>query len=269
MHTRHASIIASTFLIGSISVSVHAADPILTGSSLWHRDILYDADSSIPDRTSLDIYVPSEEGEVSGRTVIMFLHGGANRLGDKAYPPTISNKLKWTLSQGHLFVSANHRLGDAGANGVSTQDVANAVAWVHENIAEFGGDPNRIVLSGHSSGAMHIVRVAGDPMWLNNAGTAPGILAAAVSIDMPAPALDPSELSVDTGVPPFLFLHIGNGGRSERVAQAFAEGLTGIGVDVKLAELIGKDHFEANEHLGVPGDPATVALTRFVNGLFQ
>src|SRR5258705_9006392 len=55
------------------------------------------------------------------------------------------------------------RLQPAVAWTAQLADVAHAVAWVHANVARYGGDPDTIILAGHSAGAQFAARVALDP----------------------------------------------------------------------------------------------------------
>jgi acetyl esterase/lipase len=64
------------------------------------------------------------------------------------------------------------------------QDAADAVRWTQDNIAKYGGDPNRIAIAGHSAGAHSVAMLALDPQWLAAAG-APGAVKAAVGLSGP------------------------------------------------------------------------------------
>ena len=60
------------------------------------------------------------------------------------------------------------------------QDGAEAVRWTRDHVGEFGGDPARIALSGHSAGAYTAAMLALDPRWLRAVGVDPRIVRAAV-----------------------------------------------------------------------------------------
>jgi acetyl esterase/lipase len=64
------------------------------------------------------------------------------------------------------------------------QDAADAVKWTKDNIAKYGGDPNRIAIAGHSAGAHSVAMLTLDPQWLAAAG-APGAVKAAVGLSGP------------------------------------------------------------------------------------
>lgn len=101
-------------------------------------------------KQAIDVYVPPG---AQGAPVLVMVHGGAWKIGDKANSGSIENKLKHWLPRGYVFVSVNYRLlPEAIAEG-QAQDVAAAMRLVQARAGEWGGDPKRIVLMGHSAGA--------------------------------------------------------------------------------------------------------------------
>jgi len=82
--------------------------------------------------------------------VVIFVHGGAYVGGDKSY---YGNVTTWFARQNVLGINATYRLAPAAKWPAATEDIAGMVKWTRENAARFGGDPNRIVLIGHSAGA--------------------------------------------------------------------------------------------------------------------
>lgn len=119
-----------------------------------------------PNLTSLDVY------PVAGRCsapVVMWVHGGGYQIGDKR--SQIDHKVELFRDHGWLLVSVNYRLTTPGQPGSAQfpdhfDDVAAAVAWVHDTIARYGGDPTRIALLGHSAGADIVSNVATNPRYL-------------------------------------------------------------------------------------------------------
>ena len=65
------------------------------------------------------------------------------------------------------------------------EDGAAAVKWTHNHIAEFGGDPDRIAIAGHSAGSHTVAMLALDPQWTAKAGLAPNTIKAAVGLSGP------------------------------------------------------------------------------------
>ena len=112
------------------------------------KDIDYISESDYADGGDLlDVYMP--EGAKKA-PVIVFLHGGALLYGDKTYGKGIAASL---VESGVGLVSANYRLSPDHAHPSHVQDAAAATAWVINNIATYGGDPENVFIAGHSAGA--------------------------------------------------------------------------------------------------------------------
>jgi acetyl esterase/lipase len=123
------------------------------------------------DLTSLDLHVPA--GTTCRKPVVLWVHGGGYQSGDKANGMAAKKAL--LNSRGWILVSVNYRLTTPGSATSARfpdhyDDVASAVAWVHGNIARYGGDPGRIALLGHSAGADIVSNVAAQPSYLASKG---------------------------------------------------------------------------------------------------
>lgn len=108
----------------------------------------------------MDVYSPAD---VRDAPVLLLVHGGGWRRGDKKHGRLIDNKLAHWLPAGVIIVSINYRmLPDAD---VLTQrdDVVAALAAVQARAHEWGGDASRVVLMGHSAGAHLVALVAAAP----------------------------------------------------------------------------------------------------------
>lgn len=95
----------------------------------------------------LDIYYPPTP--VRDAPVLVFLHGGAFREGHPAQYGFIGRPY---IERGAIFVCAGYRLAPDCFYPDTIADVARLVGWLYHHIGPRGGDPGRIVLSGHSSG---------------------------------------------------------------------------------------------------------------------
>jgi arylformamidase len=89
-----------------------------------------------------------------GATVIVMVHGGGWRIGDKQGDAVVRNKAAHWVPRNYVFTSVNYRLDVPPL--VQAHDVAAAVAEIRKRAREWGGDPAKIVLIGHSAGA-HLV----------------------------------------------------------------------------------------------------------------
>jgi acetyl esterase/lipase len=107
------------------------------------------------ERHRLDIY---GAGEGTSRPVIIFVHGGGFLKGDKGSAGHWPNAAvgRMAAGRGFLGVVINYRLAHDHMWPAGSEDVDTAVKWLKAHIAEYGGDPERIVLVGTSAGAVHI-----------------------------------------------------------------------------------------------------------------
>lgn len=107
------------------------------------------------ERHVLDIFTAREKG--SGKPVVVFIHGGGFAMGSKHAPgsPFYDNVGLWAASHGLVGVTINYRLAPQFQYPSGVEDLRRAVDWLHGHIKEYGGDPKKIVLWGHSAGAAH------------------------------------------------------------------------------------------------------------------
>lgn len=137
------------------------------------RDLMCTATVS-EDCLYLNVYTPSLSPEAN-LPVIFFIHGGMFDWGSGGIPLYEGNL--WVKEQNIVLVTINYRLNIFGGLYTGTgvggnfhiQDQRMALKWVNENIANFGGDPTRVVLSGQSAGAtsvgIHLVTPASWPYF--------------------------------------------------------------------------------------------------------
>ena len=120
----------------------------------------YEENSSDPyqsSRCKLDFYYP--ENSKNFPTVVWF-HGGGLKAGNKAVPQQLKDK-------GIAVVAVNYRLHPKVKAPVYIEDAAAAVAWTFRNIANYGGDPSKIIVSGSSAGGYLTMMVGLDKSYLN------------------------------------------------------------------------------------------------------
>ncbi|QZD90881.1 alpha/beta hydrolase [Qipengyuania aurantiaca] len=95
--------------------------------------------------------------------VFIFFHGGAWAHGSPVDYGFIARNV---APDGYVVVLGGYRMNEPGRYPAMLEDTAAVVGWTHRNIANFGGDPERIFLSGHSAGAYNVAQVALEPRWL-------------------------------------------------------------------------------------------------------
>ncbi|MDD2266880.1 alpha/beta hydrolase [Sulfuricurvum sp.] len=119
-------------------------------------DVAYGSDK----KQRLDVYLPSNP---QNAPVIVMVHGGAWKIGDKRSENVVNNKKARWNPKGIIFVSVNYRLLPDADPLKQADDVASALAYVQKHASEWGGDTNKIVLMGHSAGAHLVDLLSSDP----------------------------------------------------------------------------------------------------------
>src|SRR5690606_19843548 len=125
-------------------------------------------------RHKLDVYAPEQRGAPA--PVVFFIYGGGWNRGERADYQFVGRAL---ASRGFVAVIADYRLVPEVRYPGFLEDSANALRWVQDNIAAYGGDPNRLFLAGHSAGAYNAVMLALDPSFRREYGVTLPILGVA------------------------------------------------------------------------------------------
>jgi acetyl esterase/lipase len=263
------------------------------------RDIPY-ADPAQP-RQALDVYAPPGAKDLP---VVVWIHGGGWQVGDKS---EIQHMPRAFTDKGFVFVSVDYRLLPEVEMGDIVRDVARAIRWVHDHIAEYGGDPNRLLVMGHSAGAQLAALVCIDDRYLKDEGLSLAILKGCVPVDgdtFDVPAIietaetrrrvhglpqatyghrekfgnDPAKhrdlsavthVARDKGIPPFLIMHVADHPDTSAQAQRLAAALEAAGVPARVYGARESTHNKINAGLGLPDDPGTKALLQFLDELMK
>ncbi|HUC61751.1 MAG TPA: alpha/beta hydrolase [Alphaproteobacteria bacterium] len=234
-------------------------------------------------------YGPSEVERLdfySARTarapIEIFLHGGAWRRGrarDYGFPAEMFN------AHGLHYAALDFVAVEAAPDGLRTMadQVRRAIAWLHAHAAEFGGDPDRLYLTGHSSGA-HLAAVLLTTDWTTQHGLPRDLVKGGLCVSGMYDLL-PVSLSARSRYVPFddrvieslsprrhvsrlaAALVVAHGSLEtpefQRQAQDFAAAVAGAGKPVESLRLEGYNHFEMLETYGSPdGVLGRAALAR-------
>ncbi len=188
------------------------------------QTLIFDAEHGL----ALDTYRPA--ASPAAAPIVVFFYGGAWQEGRRDWYAFAGRAL---AREGLIAVVPDYRVYPAVRYPVFVEDAARAVAFARAHAAEWGGDPNRIFLAGHSAGA-HIAALLGtDARYLAAVGLRPRDLAGVIGIAGPydfLPLVDRKLQAifgpestwpdsqpvnhVDGDEPPFLILH---GERDKRV----------------------------------------------------
>ncbi|MDD4539289.1 MAG: alpha/beta hydrolase [Lentisphaeria bacterium] len=151
----------------AFAIGVHAAETRKVAANIRYRtDNDCAGNAYMQERCVLDIDYP--EG-ASNAVVILWFHGGGLTGGGKHIPRDFYTR---NSKQPTIVVGANYRLaGKHDSKGADCiRDAAAALAWVFAHIAEYGGDPAKVFVSGHSAGGYLSMMIGMDPRWLAEQG---------------------------------------------------------------------------------------------------
>ncbi len=206
---------------------------------------------------ALDVYRPAHGS--GSAPVVVFFYGGSWQHGRREFYRFVGHALS---EQGFLVLIPDYRKAPEHAFPAFVEDAATATAWARDHAAQWGGDPARIFLMGHSAGA-HIAALLGtDARYLDRQGIRPRELAGVIGLAGPYdflpitdkriqrvfadrvlwPASQPVNF-VDGDEPPFLLLH---GDKDNKVwkqnSEHLAARLQAAGEPVRLRILPGIGH---------------------------
>ena len=259
------------------------------------RDIPY-AEPAEP-RQRVDIYSP--EG-ARNLPVVFWIHGGGWQTGDRT---NVQVKPQAFVDKGFVFVSTGYRLLTNVEMATIFRDIARSVRWVHDHVAEHGGDPKRILVMGHSAGAQLAALICIDDRYLKAEGLSLAIIKGCVPVDgdtydvpaiietaetrlrvhgMPMPRFghrvkfgnDPAKhrdysavthVAKGKGIPPFLILHVADHPDVSAQAERLEAVLKEAGIPARRFAARETNHTRLNDNLGLPDDPPTKALFEFVD----
>ena len=273
-------------LLSVACVSIAYAQPVA-------RDIPY---ATAHERQVLDVYAPAGAKNLP---VVFWIHGGGWQAGDKS---DVKLKPQWFMDRGFVFVSTNYRLWPGVDMGTLIRDVAKSFGWVQKHIAEYGGNPQRVLVGGHSAGAQLAAILCTDDRYLKTEGVSFDVLLGCIPVDgdtydipamietaetrlrvhgFPPPKQghrikfgDSPEKHKDfsavthiakgKGIPPFLILYVNDHPDTSIQARRLDVVLKESAIASTLFGGKETNHTKLNDNLGVADDPATKALTEFV-----
>ncbi len=257
------------------------------------RDVPYASPEH--ERQVLDVYAPPG---AKGRPVVFWIHGGGWQTGHKGQ---VGRKPQAFTDAGFVFVSINHRLLPQVTMDVIIRDVARAMRWVHDHVAEYGGDPERVLVMGHSSGGQLAALTCTDDRYLRAEGLSLALIKGCVPVDADTfdiPAIievaevrarahgfplptnghrqkfgnDPvkhedfstvTHVAAGKGIPPFLILHVAGHPDTSAQARRLKVVLDAAGITATVRGAPESTHNAINDRLGDPDDPTSQALFTF------
>ena len=228
-------------------------------------------------RHKLDIYVPTNAAAGAKLPVVVFFYGGGwvdGARGDYGFAA------RAFAARGYVAIVPDYRLVPSVRFPTFVEDGALAVKWARDHVAQFGGDPARIAVSGHSAGAYIAAMLALDRHYLSDIGVDPKVIRAAALLSGPydfTPFTDvrsrdalgqwprPAETQPITfaraDAPPMLLMH----GTADTVVRPYnserlAAKLKLLGAPVELRLYPGKSHVDTIKSLSPAFRGSTPAL---------
>lgn len=140
------------------------------------------ADIAFDPASGQKLNIWGDKGAGEKRPVLVFFYGGGWANGDRAHYGFAARAY---ANRGFIVVLPDYRKVPHIRFPAFNHDGAAAVRWVHDNIARYGGDPERVVLAGHSAGAYIAMMLTLDQSYLRAAGVNPGIVRATAGLSGP------------------------------------------------------------------------------------
>ncbi len=227
-------------------------------------------------RNRLDVWVPARRS-TTPLPVVIFFYGGGWVAGDRGDYGFAGRAF---AAQGFVAIVADYRLVPEVRFPAFLEDGAMAVKWARDHVASYGGDPERINLSGHSAGAYEAAMLSLDPRYFRAVGVNPKIVRAVALLSTPADFYPFTEIRgrdalgawpkpletqpitfARADAPPMLLMH----GTADTVVRPYnserlAAKLTALGAPVELRLYPGKSHIDLVKSLSPTFRRSTPAL---------
>ena len=275
---------AATLLIASTSL---AAEPPMRQH---FKDESY-GEAGHKDQT-FEVWTPDVNYGSKGYPVIIWIHGGGWRQGDKS---AVQEKPQAFVDNNYVFISINYRLVPQVTIKEMARDVAKAIRRAYGVAGNYGGDSQNIFVMGHSAGAHLAALVCTDERYLKAEGMKLSMIKGCIPVDTAAYDIAGRFANADSGpkakkgasvfgsdpavhkdlspithvakgksIPPFLILHVADRAESKTQSQQFAKALEAAGVSATVVAAEGKTHGTINSDLGKPDDKPTKAVFEFL-----
>jgi acetyl esterase/lipase len=238
--------------------------PELAPSVKVEKDIEYvEGQPTDAAKHKLDLYLPKEKAHFP---VLVFIHGGSWRSGDRSNYPALANRF---AKEGIGVVVPSYRLMPGAPHPAQVDDALAAVDWTIRNIAQYGGDPKKIYISGHSAGG-HLAAYAGlhPEFWPNLKGVLP--LSGVYDVSQIPGFKEGGEKAspikhIQAGAPPFLITYCQNDYPSlPAQARNFDAALREAGVSSELVYVPNENHISEIVNVHKDDDLTALSILRFI-----
>ena len=269
----------------SVALVLQCAYAAIAAEPRVERDVAYAGTDNA--RQTLDLYAPAEG---KNHPIVFWIHGGGWQHGDKA---EVDAKPRACVDRGYIFVSVGYRLVPDVTIDVMAGDVAKAFRWVHDNAAKIGGNPEAIIVTGHSAGAQLAALVSIDERYLKAEGLSLANIQGCIPVDgdtydVPMQIatveqrradiyrrkfgdeesqknLSPvTHVAAGKHIPPVLILHVADHPETKAQSERLVKALNEAGVPAKAFACESTEHVKLNADLGKPDDKPTKVMFEFI-----
>jgi acetyl esterase/lipase len=254
----------------------YAAECVRRGAGLAFDEARYGDD---PHQRVSMFRAPHPDGRV-----LVFWHGGGWTGG---YREWMHFNAPAFTAAGVTFVAAGYRLAPRHVFPAGLEDCMQALAWVHRHIGDYGGDPRKLYVGGHSAGAHYAALLAATRDWPERVGLPADVVRGALPVSgtywfgadsglaMRPRFLGPEDSGSEAAasplhnlappLPPMLLFH----GSADfphlvRQAEVFESAVRAAGGEVARVVLTGRNHFSAHYACGEPDGPMVPAALDFM-----
>ena len=273
-------------VVGSLALALGTAALVMTALPLQAADgvdvrtnlTYFSGEGADKYRHRLDFYLPAGKRDVP---VLMFVHGGGFTVGIKDQYAFVGQVF---AANGIATAVISYRLSPKTSYPGHVLDVARAFSWLRAHAAEFGGQADRIFVSGHSAGATLVAMLGSDPAYLKDVGESLDHIAGVVPIsgsftqsarsgmfDSPY-TVDPDVVRNASAInhvsgphPPFLILYGDRDApRTGQDAEAMTQALKAAGNSAEVHEIADHAHMDMITGVMSPGDPGLRFILGFI-----
>ncbi len=295
MSTFSAKIILSVIFPAIMLFTGCCAAENLSSSDRIVSDVNYANSEKADPRQKLDLRIPPQ---ADNAPVLVMIHGGAWCIGnrDNGNNGADSDKARFFTAHGIIYVTISYRLSPAVQHPEHVRDIAAALKYIHDHIAEYGGDPERIYVMGHSAGAHLAALVAIDQRYIDAVKLPPQSLKGVILLDgagydlprhiaeLPrfgmlrgcfikaftedsekqkdaSPAL---QVKADMHIPPFLMFYVSRRDDAKEQNTLLSNVLKRNGYLARTVPVDSKTHASINREIGEPSDLVTKKILDFI-----
>lgn len=179
--------LAAVFAFGLIVAGFAPAQDRAATTAAAQPETLYEVEKKLnlpyrtdsaadPERHRLDVYLPKGAKDFP---ILFFVHGGTWKSGSKSLYTALGTSF---ARIGYGVVVINYRLTPQVQHPGHIEDVAKAFAWTVEHVREYGGDPGKVFVFGHSAGGHLVSLLATDPAYLRAEKHSPKEIRGVISV---------------------------------------------------------------------------------------